>query len=114
MAPKNALIAAGAVALAALGSGATLSFYEESLPTSMNPLYADTMVDFRSQELVFDRLWFHDAVTNELKSRVVEKWELAEGGKAIKITLKDGLKWHTGKPMTAMDVCFTVEAMLDK
>lgn len=114
MAPKNALIAAGAVALAALGSGATLSFYEESLPTSMNPLYADTMVDFRSQELVFDRLWFHDAVTNELKSRVVEKWELAEGGKAIKVTLKDGLKWHTGKPMTAKDVCFTVEAMLDK
>ncbi|RME27742.1 MAG: ABC transporter substrate-binding protein [Deltaproteobacteria bacterium] len=108
-----ALIGAGAVGVAALGTGSTLAYFEESLPTSMNPLYASAMVDYRSQELVFDRLWYHDAVTNELRSRVVEAWELTEGGKGVKITLKSGIKWHDGKPLTSKDLCFTVDAMLD-
>lgn len=105
----------GAVALgvAVLGTGSTLAYFEESLPTSMNPLYASAMVDYRSQELVFDRLWFHDAVTNELKSRLVDKYELVDGGKGVKITLKNGIKWHDGKPLTSKDLCFTVDAMLD-
>ena len=114
MALRNALRSAGVTALALAGTGATLAYHEVSLPTTLNPLFAATMSDYRSQELVFDRLWFHDAVTNELKTRIVEKWELAEGGKAIKVTLKSGLKWHDGKSMSAKDLCFTVRAMLDK
>ncbi len=114
MALKHALLAAGAAALALFATGPTLAYFEESLPTTLNPLYASTMVDVRAQDLVFDRLWYHDAITNELKSRVVEKWELVENGTAIKITLKSGLKWHNGKAMGADDVCFTVAAMLDK
>ena len=113
MAFRHALLAAAATALAVLGAGASLGYYEESLPTTMNPLFASSMVDRRSQELVFDRLWYNDAITNELKSRLVEKWELAEGGKAIKITLKSDIKWHDGKPLTSRDICFSVKAMLD-
>lgn len=113
MTVKKSLRFAGATALALAGTGATMAFFDESLPTTMNPLFAASMVDYRSQELVFDRLWFHDAITNELKSRVVEKWELQDGAKAIKITLTNGVKWHSGKSLTSKDVCFTVDAMLD-
>lgn len=108
-----ALMGAGALGMATLGTGSTLAYFEESLPTSMNPLYASAMVDYRSQELVFDRLWFHDAVTNELKSRVVQGWKLVDGGKGVEITLKSGIKWHNGKSLTSKDLCFTVDAMLD-
>ncbi|MDP6932813.1 MAG: ABC transporter substrate-binding protein, partial [Myxococcota bacterium] len=113
MAPRHAFLAASALAMSALGTGATLTYYEESLPTTLNPLYARSMVDYRSQELVFDRLWFHDAINNELRSRIVEKWELAEQGYALKITLRQGIKWHSGKPLVSKDICFTVKAMLD-
>jgi len=113
MALRHALLAAATLGLAALGMGASLGYYEESLPTTMNPLYANSMVDRRAQELVFDRLFFNDAITNELRSRVVDKWELADGGRAVKLTLKADVKWHDGKPMTSRDVCFTVKAMLD-
>lgn len=99
--------------LVLLGTGATLGFYEESLPTTMNPLYARSMVDFRSQELVFDRLYYHDPLDNELVSRLVESGTLAEGGKAYRLQLRAGLRWHDGKAITANDVCFTVKAMLD-
>lgn len=114
MARNQAWMSAGLATLAFLGTGASLSYYEESLPTTLNPLFADTMVDRRAQELVFDRLWFHDAVTNDLKSRVVQKWEIAEEGKALKITLVPGIKWHNGKPLSSKDICFTVDALLDK
>ncbi len=113
MTVRKSLRFAGATALALAGTGATMAFFDESLPTTMNPLFAASMVDFRSQELVFDRLWYHDAITNELKSRIVEKWELTEAGAALKITLKSGVKWHSGKPLTSKDLCFTIDAMLD-
>lgn len=106
--------AAALAVLAGLASvGASLSFYEESLPSSLNPLYATSMSDHRSQELVFDRVYYHNPIDNQLVSRIVEKGEVAEGGRAWKLTLKSGLKWHDGTPLTSKDVCFTVKAMLD-
>lgn len=110
---KRHLGVAVGLSSAVLSTGAVLSFYEEALPGTLNPLYASTMVDYRSQELVFDRLFFHNTIDNRIISRVIEKGELAEGGKGYKLTLKQGLKWHDGKPVTSKDICFTVNAMLD-
>ena len=109
---RHLTVAVG-LAAAMLSTGAVLSFYEESLPGTLNPLYAQSMVDFRSQKLVFDRLYFHSPIDNRIVSRVIDKGELAEGGKAYKLTLKPSLKWHDGKPVTSKDICFTVAAMLD-
>jgi peptide/nickel transport system substrate-binding protein len=95
-----------------LGAG-SISFYEESLPTTLNPLFSNSMVDKRSQELVFDRLFYRSAITNELKSRLVVKYEAVEGGKKLKIYLKPGVKWHDGKDFGPDDVCFTIDAMLN-
>ena len=111
---KYALTAAAATVFATMAIGARLEFFEESLPTTMNPLFASSMVDYRAQELVFDRLFYHDPIDNELKSRVVERWEVADGGRAIKLTLVGGLKWHSGRNVTSRDICFTVNAMLDR
>ncbi len=109
---RHLLVALG-VAASAVSTGAVLGYYEESLPGTLNPLFASSMVDFRSQELVFDRLYFHSPIDNRIMSRIIEKGEVAELGKAWKITLKSGLKWHDGKPVTAKDVCFTVSAILN-
>jgi peptide/nickel transport system substrate-binding protein len=114
MARKQAFMSAGLAALALFGTGASLSYYEEALPTTLNPLFAVTMVDRRAQELVFDRLWFHDAITNDLESNIVQKWEVQDGGQALKITLVPGIKWHNGKGLSSKDICFTVDALLDE
>ena len=110
---KNAIRAVTGLAVATIGTGATLAYFEERIPTSLNPLFANSMADQRAQELIFDRLWFHDAVTNELRSRVVQKYQIAEAGRAVEITLKSGIRWHNGQSLTAKDLCFTVKAMLD-
>ena len=67
---------------ALLGTGATVNYFEESGPSTMNPLFAKTMVDHRSHELVFDRLFYRSSVTNELESRLVTSYEKLEGGKS--------------------------------
>lgn len=107
------LLVAASVALAAASLGSTVTYYEETLPGTMNPLFAQSMVDRRAHELVFDRLYYRSAVTSEIKSRLVEASQVLEGGKAIRLTLKSGIKWHDGQPVVSDDVCFTVAAMLD-
>ena len=91
MSLKHAIRAATGLALAFVGTGATLAYFEESIPMSLNPLYAKTMADYRAQELIFDRLWFNDAITNELRSRVVQKYQVAEAGRAVEAP--GGFEW---------------------
>jgi peptide/nickel transport system substrate-binding protein len=39
----------------------------------------------------------------EIKPQMAEKWEAAEDGKTYTFTLRDGLKWHDGAPVTSED-----------
>lgn len=109
---SSARFVAAAILSLGLLLGSSIAYYDESLPSSMNPLFARTMVDQRSQELVFDRLFYKSAVTNQLVSRLVEATEDV-GEDALKVVLRDGVKWHDGKRFGPDDVCFTVRAMLD-
>jgi len=109
---RHLLVATGLVGSMLL-TGSTVSYYEEALPTSMNPLFARSMWDHRSNELVFDRLFYRSAITNEVRSRLVESFEVLEGGRKLKIKIKPGIKWHDGQDLVASDVCFTVDALLD-
>ena len=111
---KKILTTTALVIAAVVGMGSTVSYYEEGLPMTMNPLFAGSMVDRRSHELVFDRLYFHDAITNELRSRIVERAEVVSDGRGIKLHLREGIMWHDGSALSSRDVCFTVNAMLNR
>ena len=105
----------GAIAVASVALATEITYYDEDLPSSLNPLYATTMVDYRAQELYFDRLYYTDPVTNAYKSRLVKSYEITSTNPyTIRLTLIDGLKWHNGLKVTAKDVCFTIDAMLDE
>jgi peptide/nickel transport system substrate-binding protein len=110
---QRTLAAGGATATLLFATGASVSYYEEALPSTMNPLFARTMVDWRSHELVFDRLFYRSPLDNSMKSRLVESHTAIDGGRQIQLKLKSGIKWHDGKPLTADDVCFTIDAMLN-
>src|SRR5690349_5082110 len=79
----------GAAVLAALPllAGVDISYYEEALPSTLNPLFGRTMVDKRSSELVFDRLFYRSPITNDIKSRLVMSYERIGDGKEFKIVL---------------------------
>lgn len=48
-----------------------------------------------------------DAVTGEIQPALAESWEFSEDQRRIVYTLREGLKWSDGEPLTVDDVIFT-------
>ena len=47
-------------------------------------------------------------------SELAESWQVEQGGTVYRFRLRDGVKWHDGRPFTASDVKFTFEEVLLK
>ena len=56
---------------------------------------------------LYDSLINENPVTTKLEPALAEAWEVSEDGQRIVITLREGIKWSDGQPMTADDVVFT-------
>ena len=109
---QSLLVATGLFASVFVTAG-TVGYYEESLPSTMNPLFARSMVDYRTHELMFDRLFFRSPITNEIETRILESYEMGADNTSLRVVVKEGIQWHDGESMGPNDICFTVAAMLD-
>jgi len=49
----------------------------------------------------------------ELRPRVAESWSYSDDRLTLTFRLREGVRWHDGLPVTADDVVFTVERLLD-
>jgi len=93
--------------------GGTLNLWMELAPPH---LYAPTATDRSSAmifELVLDQLLIYDDNQNVI-GELADKYEVAKDGLSYTITLKKGLKWHDGQPVTSKDVKFTFEQLCAK
>ena len=62
--------------------------------------------------LLFDGLTAHDGENNVVPG-LAETWELDEATNTYTFHLRENLTWHDGEPVTADDVKFTIEAIMD-
>lgn len=74
--------------------------------TNSNPLYTSSSVDSSVSRLVFSGLLKHDK-QNKLAGDLAKEWSLDPTETIYTVKLRDNLKWHDGKPLTAKDVVFT-------
>jgi len=44
---------------------------------------------------------------------LAESWEMQDSGKSWRFTLKEGLTWHDGEPLTTSDIAETVQRVVD-
>lgn len=58
---------------------------------------------------VFDALTVLDSETGEPTPVLATDWESSEDGLTFKIRIRDGVTFHSGRPLTAEDVVFTLE-----
>lgn len=56
---------------------------------------------------IYEGLLVQNGKTGELEPGLAESWEISEDNLRIIFTLREGLKWSDGKPLTADDVIFS-------
>jgi len=88
-------------------------------PTVLNPHLLHIEVDDGIHFAIFDPLFNIDTEGNFFPVLAREVPTVANGGISAdgltwKITLRDDVRWHDGRPFTAEDVKFTLELLVDK
>lgn len=74
--------------------------------TNANPIYATGSVDSSVSRLLFASLFKYND-QNQLTGDLASGYTVNDTGKIYTVTLKENLRWHDGKPLTAEDVVFT-------
>src|SRR5712672_1225415 len=121
------LAAAGSLSLAFLAAdgafaqkaGGILKLGHFDSPASMSMLEESTQAVNRPMSGVFNNplMFKQDEPQNSLKSIVPDlatSWSWNEEGTELTMPLRQGVKWHDGKPFTAQDVKCTVDLMTGK
>ena len=80
---------------------------------NFNPLYANDRVSMTVMNTLFNPLYVVEE-SGEKTFYLAESIEASEDFLTYTLTLKDNLKWHDNTPLTADDVVFTVQSILDE
>src|SRR6266849_1124861 len=80
----------------------TLRFIPQADLRSIDPIWTTAYVTRNFGYLVFDKLF---ALDKDFKPQpqMVDRWTASEDKLTYSFTLRDGLKWHDGTPVTAAD-----------
>jgi peptide/nickel transport system substrate-binding protein len=113
-----AAIAASPTAMAQT-SGGVLRIGHFDSPSSLSLLEESTLATNRPMMGVFNNLvlFNQDEPQNTLDSIVPElatSWNWSADGKELTFPLRQGVKWHDGKPFTAADVKCTIDLLQGK
>lgn len=116
MLKNKVILAASALVLAMAAAPASaqsvLTASSEQTTTwvrNFNP-FNQTSARATTKDFIYEPLAiFNRLAGNKWEYRLAESFELADDLKSISFTLRDGLKWSDGEPITADDVVFTYD-----
>ncbi len=77
-------------------------------PTTLDPAKVEDGDTIDLLQQTYETLVYWDS-ENKVAPKLAEKWEILDGGKTYKFTLKQGVKFHSGKEMTSADVKWSIE-----
>lgn len=98
----------------------TLVHCAEAAPDSLNPQYSTSGNSYDIAQQIYEKLVNVKRGTLELEPQLATGWELADEGRSIIFTLRQGVKWHRSKLFTptrdfnADDVVFSFARQMDK
>ncbi len=95
--------------------GGTLVYNVTAPPKTFNYMLAgDEPSTTTSFYLLGGRLFEYDDERQAYVPALAESWKLDADGRAGELTLRDGLKFSDGAPLTADDVAFTLRTLYDE
>ncbi|RCV55361.1 ABC transporter substrate-binding protein [Marinitenerispora sediminis] len=95
------------------GSGSTLTVAASQPVDSLSPFLAQRAISTNIHRLIYDFLTNYDAETNEPIPALAESWEASDDQLTWTYTIRDGLEWSDGEPLTADDVAWTFTTMME-
>ncbi len=102
-----ALVAAAAFAAPAYAQ-TTLKVALHSDLKIVDPIWTTALISTHHGNMVYDTLFALDDKF-EVKPQMVDKWEVSPDKLTWTFTLRDGLEWHDGKPVTAEDCVASIK-----
>jgi peptide/nickel transport system substrate-binding protein len=87
-------------------SGGTLTIGRTAAPDSLNPGAGYIAEAYEIYSLVYDTL-FNVNLRSEVEPLLATEWQRSDDGLNWTFTIREGVKWHDGQPLTAEDVAFT-------
>lgn len=106
-----ALIVAGCSSNRGAEEPGTVNFLIESMPANLDPRIGTDAQSQHLDGLIFDSLLAHDAQMN-IVADLAERWE-ARDPLTYVFHLRQGVKFHDGRPLSSADVKFTFDSILD-
>jgi peptide/nickel transport system substrate-binding protein len=97
----------------------TLTVAFNSAITTIDPAFVCTTYDYAVVKNTYDNLVQFDPSRKEgehtaIVPALAEKWDLSADRKTYTFHLRDGVTFESGNPMTADDVVFSLQRVLDK
>jgi peptide/nickel transport system substrate-binding protein len=105
------LFGAGCSSNRAAEDPGTVNFLIESMPANLDPRIGTDAYSQHLDGLIFDSLLARDAHMN-IVADLAERWE-ARDPLTYVFHLRQGVKFHDGRPLTSADVKFTFDSILD-
>ena len=105
-----AFVAAAAFAAPVVSASAqtTLKVTLHSDLKIVDPIWTTALISTHHGNMVYDTLFALDDKL-EVKPQMVDKWEVSPDKLTWTFTLRDGLEWHNGKPVTAEDCVASIK-----
>src|SRR6266705_5721103 len=115
---RTAILAAACTA--GLAIAATPALAETTLRAVMHsdlkildPIWTTAYIVRDHGYMIYDTLLAQDE-KGEIKPQMVEKYDAAADGKGYTFTLRDGLLWHDGQPVTSEDCIASIKCWAAK
>lgn len=108
---RNALVAATAVGAIMFGAAAdaqTIRAVKHSALRVLDPIITTAYMSRNHGYMIFDTLFALDE-NFEAQPQMVSEWSVSEDGLEYRFTLRDGLKFHDGAPVTAEDAAASIK-----
>jgi peptide/nickel transport system substrate-binding protein len=113
----SALAAASVLCLSApagaQSSGSTIKLVPQADLRSIDPIWTTAYITRNYGYMVYDTLLATDEHF-KVQPQMVETWTVSEDGLVYAFTLRPGLKWHDGAPVTAADCIASLDRWMKR
>jgi peptide/nickel transport system substrate-binding protein len=93
--------------------GGTLIVGADVSPVGLDPALTTAFASVAIYEQMYSSLLTLDYATNMVKPDLAESWTTVDD-RTVEFTLRQGVKFHSGRELTAEDVKYTIDRLMDE